>query len=359
MTSNENQFDFSEWEDNPDIQDQINEVEQPITLEPTPEPTVIEPTVTEPEVDLSDYSNWAKLALSYQQVDGKIPADVEIKKDMTADELKDLIYQTAAQQREEDLERHLKEKEEAERTRLAEKGLTDEYYAYLQQILAGGDPKVVTKVAQIRSYAEAEVETDEELEAVVKAGLIVRHGNSPETLEMIESHVKNTLTDTDKLKAAAKSQQEYLANVAQHLEEQDKQRVKALREEHEAKEAQFAKDVATQVKSGIYGLNLTKQEQQELIDYMTKKTETVDIQTPNGVKREKVTKEQADKMKHSSDIQRRVYEANARRVGYEKVVNKITDTVNKNDADKFLSTISMLEKQKTPVTSDEGVWEEI
>lgn len=363
MASNEQTFEFNfTSEDEPIVQAAAAAVTAPVELEPKEseqepiEPVIPESPKEEEELDLEGYSQAALYALSLQKTDGFFPDDIEIKKDLTAAELKVLIKENAIRESEEEKEKRLQEVEEEAKARLAEKGLTDSHYAYIQQIINGGDPQVVSKVAQFRSWSEFEPSTEEEMEAVVRAGLKIKYGAGEAEAKMIDSHIKNDLSDSEALAAAAKEQQAYIAQVADYLEEQDKLRVKNLREQELQEEKKYATEVEKQVKSGFYGLNLKKSEQQELIDYMTKKNVVIDIDTPNGKVRQKVTQEEADRIRDRADLGKRAYEAYQRKIGYDKVVNKLVDVANTTSTDKYLKSIRQIEENQnqTPTPRPKG-----
>jgi hypothetical protein len=330
--------------------EQEPKVEEPIVEIPTEKP--VEAPV---EDDLNGFSNAALLALSFQKTKGLLPEELEIKKDLSAEELQDLLLEAAEKKLKGDDESYIQKREEEARQLLEAKGMTDAHLTYIQQIINGADPQIVSRVAQYRSWADAELESEEEYEAAIRAGLRLQLNNNPNAEDLIEAYMDKNVKDKDVeiLKEHANKFQGYIGQVADYLEEQDNQRVQAERAAQEQQKVQFATDIEKQLQTGFYGIELKKPKQKELHDYMTKETVVVEI---GGVKR-KVTQEQADIIKDRADMQKRAFEAYQRMTGF----NKIANAAHQTAQDKFLKGIKAQEEptrtnvqlpSKSPMSSD-------
>lgn len=310
------------------------------TEEPEPTPDAPE---TSKEEDLKGYSKAALYALHFQKEKGLFPEDLEIKKDLTEEEFVDLLEEAALKLKDKDKEKLVEDAEAEAQRRLSEKGMTEEHLTYIQQIMNGADPRIVSKVAQYRSWADAELEGEEDMEAVVRAGLRLQLSNNPNADDLIEAYMEKNVTGkgTDVLQEQSAKFQDYIGKVADYLEAEDTKRVEAQRAAAEQAEQKFSTDVEQQVQTGFFGIELKKPQQKELIDYMTKKTEVIEIDTPQGKRKVKVTKEEADRRQDALDMKIRVLEAYQRKTRYTKLVNAAHQTA----SNKFLKSIKGMDDE--------------
>jgi hypothetical protein len=340
MTEDFDQFDIDINDDvNGSVEIAVKEAVKAIEQEPTKEVEPVTPQEQVTDEEPKGYSTAALFAESFKKEKGLF-ADKEIKKDLSPEELQEMLLEAAVNLREEDKEKYLQEREEAERQRLLEKGLTDDHLTYIQQIINGADPQIVSKVAQYRAWSEAELEGEDEMEAAIRAGLRLQLSNNPNADDLIEAYREKNVTGkgTDALQEQSAKFQEYIGQVADYLQNQDNQRLDAQRARAREAEERFANDTQKQIESGVYGIEWRKPEQKKLHDYMTKKSVVVDI---NG-RKEKVTQEQADMIRDRQDMSKRVFEAYQRMTGFTKLTNAATSTAQ----NKFLKAVKEQEEPK-------------
>lgn len=330
------------------VQEAVKAVEKPeppkteavqTTEEPEQTPDTQE---TSKEEDLKGYSK-AALYASLLKDKGVFPEDLEIKKDLTEEEIVDLLEDAALKLKDKDKEKLVEDAEAEAQRRLSEKGMTEEHLTYIQQIMNGADPRIVSRVAQYRSWADAELEGEEDMEAVVRAGLRLQLSNNPNADDLIEAYMEKNVTGkgTDVLQEQSTKFQDYIGKVADYLEAEDMKRVEAQKAATEQAEQKFSTDVEQQVQTGFFGIELKKPQQKELIDYMTKKTEVIEIDTPQGKRKVKVTKEEADRRQDALDMKIRVLEAYQRKTRYTKLVNAAHQTA----SNKFLKSIKGMDDE--------------
>lgn len=291
--------------------------------------------------DLDGRSKYSIGALSFKE-DGLIPAEWDVPKDLDKEGFNNLLIKAVTKRDEEAEAALIAEREAAAKTQLEEKGLTEERLNYIMHLESGGNPYVVQKYHQLQQLAKVELGTEERMLQMIRyvAGL---ENQDP---DLVDAYIGG-LTDTEKMAEAAKRYQAKLLPLAEKELEADKARVADEIAEQEKADKDYDESLVKIIREGFFGLKLPKQEQEELIDYTTKRSVATTIDTPKGKKRVMITPFEAFGQELQKNPAKNVLIAYRSMKGVEGLANAAHKAANDKFIDALIPTASRKEKPET------------
>lgn len=294
---------------------------------PTPpaQPPAAEAAPAEP----GEMSQHALLALSYQKTHGLIPDTEEIPKDLTAEGLQELLVKTKSGVEQKSAEEWEKERIESVKAQLEAQGITKKDFELLAHLKSGGNPVAVSRYEELRQWAtDAPEDDDDKLETIRFAAEL-----TGQKKEFVDAYIDANLTTAHEIETAFKEAQKTIEAAAEKVLAEDKQRLADAVEKQRKDWETFESSVKTTASKGFKGIQLNKAEQQQLVDYMTKRTVAVDV-VENGQKvRKLITPYQDFGRKLLKDVEENMAFAYYSMKGSVGMINAAAETAN----DKFLA----------------------
>lgn len=240
---------------------------------PAPPATPSPPAEGSDDIDMDGYSQHALLALSYQKTEKLIPEDVEIPKDLSADGLADFLAKAKAGKQEVNDKEWEAARIESIKNQLEAQGITKKDFELLAHLKSGGSPVAVSRYEELRQWAtEPAADNDEKFETIRYAAEL-----SGQKKEFVEAYIAQNLVSQNEIDEAFTEAQRMIGEVAEKELEADKQRLKAEQERQVETWQKFENDVKATVTKGFKSISINTVEQQELIDFMTKRSVPVDV----------------------------------------------------------------------------------
>lgn len=296
-------------------------------------------TTTTNDADVDGFSQSALVALSYQKTHQKIGADVEIPKDLTPDGLIDMLVAAKAGQERERDETWEKERMASVIAQLEEKGVSKKDFELLAHLKRGGSGQVVSRYHELKEWATDKVETEEEMLETIKFAAEL----AGQKAEYVDAYIASNLVDPAEIKKAFDEAQKSIDAVAEKELEADQERVRQGEQAKKDQWSSFENSVKATVAKPVKGITLTKADQEDVIDFMTKKSVVKDIVVNGRKVRKEITPYQEFGMNLQKNIEENVLFAYYAMKGSVGMVNAANQAAN----DKFLAAASAQASNKT------------
>lgn len=289
--------------------------------------------------DLSGYSQEALTALFYQQSRGIIAKDVVIPKDLDADGMLELLTSAKASAETVKEEEKVARLVELAKNKLEAEGISKKDFELLQHLKGGGSGAAVSRYLDLKSWAtDVPANEEEKLEVIKFAAELA--GQKP---EYVDAWIAQNLVEPEEIDKALVEAQKTIDALAEKELEADKDRMQQVEKSKQEQWTSFETNVRTFAEKGFRGIKLSKADQLELVDYMTKKSIPTDV-VKNGQKvRELITPYQAFGKKLQKDIEENMAFAYYSMKGSAGMVNAASQTAN----DKFLAAAAAAAQKNT------------
>ncbi len=284
---------------------------------------------TDDDVDTEGYSQEALTALFYQRSKGIIAADVVIPKDLDADGMLDLLTAAKAKAEEIKEEEKVAQLVESAKNKLAAEGISKKDFELLAHLKAGGSGAAVSRYLDLKSWAtDVPADEEEKLEVIKFAAEL-----AGQKAEYVDAWIATNLVEPEEIDKALVEAQKTIDALAEKELAADKDRMQQAEKSKLEQWSSFENNVRTFAEKGFRGIKISKADQLELVDYMTKKSIPTDV-VRNGQKvRELITPYQAFGKKLQKDIEENMAFAYYSMKGSAGMVNAASQTAN----DKFLA----------------------
>lgn len=284
-----------------------------------------------PEETPTSSNNFSLLLKSFQVTDKLIPEDVEIPDELDGTEFKKFLKEAVKKEVLAESAPDIEEREAKWLNYLQEKGITEEQIEFASARAYGVQDETLSRVAQLRNLATAELQDDKEREYVVRTKLALE-GNKP---SLIDTYIQNELSDEEKLKEAADEAQVALGQMADAEFEEQKQAAIAAKKADEEKAKEQRTNFEKIIDNGFFGIKLPKEEKEALKKYMFESNVVKHIDTPQGKKPIARPQEAWDLQELEKDPEKRIFFSYLVRNGLQNAVT----TLHKVASDDFLKKI--------------------
>jgi hypothetical protein len=306
-------------------------------------------------IDTDGYSPHALLALSYQKVEKLIPEDVQVPKDLTADGLADFLAQAKAGKSEEDAKAWEAARIESIKAQLEQQGITKKDFELLAHLKAGGSPVAVSRYEELNRWAtEPAEDNDEKFETIRFAAEL-----NGQKKEYVDAYIAQNLISQNEIDEAFAASQKLISEHAERELEADRERMRIEQERRVEDWQQFENAVKGTVTKGFKSITISKPEQQELIDFMTKRSVPIDV-IENGQKvRKMITPYQEFGRKLQKDMEENVAFAYHAMKGANGMINAATKAARDSFVDASIEALKNRSTSAAAPTSSGDVDGEI
>jgi hypothetical protein len=244
-----------------------------------------------------DYEDYSDVAVWFKnlQKKGEFPADIEIPKDATYDQIEEKHVEYLSSITEQIRDQYIEQ--------LGEVG------EYVNFILEGGDPSILNGVARVRQLAAIPIDETEDgfsennREILVYNYLLMKGLPEEDAKELIDNYKDTSKLSTKSQEARHFFKEQEISIIQNHKLEQQKEQER----QQVLMEQSRQHTIGIINKGNIGGVQLTKQEQIELQKAMFDPTEIIQLEDEHGkTRRMRVTKIQALQYELQNDIEKQL-----------------------------------------------------